>query len=58
MSGLRKVAEKAANKMLINKKVVERKGVSLKDMLPGLKENDCGNEKDKCFIHKKYNTIF
>ena len=32
-------------------KVVERKGISLRDILPGLKEECCGNDKEKCFIH-------
>ena len=50
---LREVAERSYNKMLIRIKVVEKAGISLKQLLPGLREKkECTNIREKCFIHK------
>lgn len=49
---LRKVAKETGDKMLMKIKVVERAGTSMKTLLPGLKETECGNSKEQCFIHK------
>ena len=50
---LRDIVDETSKKMQLKVKVVERAGVSVKNLLPGLQEEDqCNNSRSECFIHR------
>ena len=42
--------------IFVDIKVVERAGITIRDKMPGLREKDCQNEEEKCFIHNNGGT--